>query len=279
MRRFLIPALTVLLAAALLAAAGCGAQPVVKKVDHVTIECADAQALFDVLNGTLGLPIAWPFSQYPEFATGGVQAGNVNIETLHYGPPGQGGTAIYGIVLEPYPLNEIMGKLEARGAQPSKPEVQKREIAGKTVPFWTNVTLKALCAPYYVVYLCEYTEAARSALDSRKVSGPLGGMGVESVKEIDIISTDAAALRKKWEEVFAPNKMSSDGVMSIGTGPAVRISQGKANLITSLVFQVTSLSKAKAFLEEKGLLGKSTADELTLDPAKVQGLDIRVVQK
>ena len=91
-------------------------------------------------------------------------------------------------------------------------------------------------------------------------------MGVESVKEIDIISQDEAAQQKKWEEALAPDKFS-DGVMSIGTGPAVRISQGKADVIASLVLEVTSLSKAKAFLEEKGLLGKSTSDELTLDPA------------
>ena len=279
MSKSLLLSLAVLMVAASLAAGGCGTQPVVKKVDHVTIECADAQALFDVLNGQLGLPVAWPFSLYPEFATGGVQAGNVNIETLHYGPPDQGGTAIYGIVLEPYPLDEIMDELEARGAQPSKPEVQKREIDGKTVPYWTNVTLKSLCTPDYVVYLCEYSEIAASRLASHKVSGPLGGMGVESVKEIDITSTDAAAQQKKWEEALAPNKMSSDGVMAIGTGPAVRISQGKADVIASLVLEVTSLSKAKAFLEEKRLLGKSTADELTLDPTKIQGLDVRVVQK
>ena len=63
--------LAVLLVASSPAAGGCGTQPVVKKVDHVTIECADAQASY-ALNGQLGLPVAWPFSEYPEFATGGV---------------------------------------------------------------------------------------------------------------------------------------------------------------------------------------------------------------
>jgi len=104
--------------AATIMLAGFGAQPVGKKVDHVAIKCSDPEALFKVFTETLGLPVAWPFSSYPGFETGGVQAGNVNIETLRYGPPDDTGTSLYGIVLEPYPLDEAMDEFDARGRSP-----------------------------------------------------------------------------------------------------------------------------------------------------------------
>lgn len=267
------------IAAVSLLLSGCGAESVVKKIDHVTIQCSDAQALYSVMTETLGLPVAWPFSEYPEFQTGGIQAGNANIETLHYGPPGDTGTSLYGIVLEPYPLDEVTVELENRGSEPSKPEVQKREIDGKSVPFWTNVYLKALSPEGYIVYLCEYEEAAKSALPSSDVGDPLGKIGVESVREIVITSRDPEKLREKWEEVFAPYSFSPEGLMSIGTGPAIRITSGKEDAIEALVLEVSSIEKAKAFLENNSLLGTSSADELRIDPDEVQGLDIRVVEK
>lgn len=282
------PLIYVLVAAvaALAVTAGCGskpAEPVVKKVDHITITSDNAAELFATLNDTLRLPAAWPFMDYPGFQTGGIQAGNVNLETMHPGAPpaggAQGSASIYGIVFEPYPLDQIMGTLKARGAEPSQPQVQQREINGQQVPFWTNVTLKALCRPDYIVYLCEYTEAAKAGMQSRQASGPLGGMGVTSVSEIHITSKDAAALKKQWTEVFAPSSMSSGGLMPIGTGPAVRISTGKRDVIEGLIFEVASLSRAKEFLQAKGMLGSSTAKELRIEPSKVQGLDIRVVEK
>lgn len=84
---------------------GCGsAKPVVKKVDHITISSTDAPGLFNFFTRELGLPVAWPLAEYPGFTTGGVQAGNVNIESLHMGKSGAPATAsadIYGIVFEP----------------------------------------------------------------------------------------------------------------------------------------------------------------------------------
>ena len=87
---------------------GCGSvKPVVKKVDHITISSTDAPGLFNYFTQELGLPVAWPLAEYPCFTTGGAQAGNVNIESLHLGmssAPATASAGIYGIVFEPYPL-------------------------------------------------------------------------------------------------------------------------------------------------------------------------------
>ncbi len=271
---------------AVLLAPGCGsgtsAKPVVKKVDHITISTNQAQDLFNTLTATLGLPFAWPLSSYPGFATGGVQAGNVNLETLGMGDPvaGEAGAAgLYGIVFEPYPIDQIMDPLRERGADPSDPQVQMREIDGQQVPYWTNVTLNALCTSNYIVYLCEYSDTARTALEGNKASGPLGGLGLLSVSEIRIGSKDATALKEAWRKAFAPSSMSAGGIMPIGEGPTVGIASSDQDAIQGLVFEVASLPQAREFLQTQGMLGDSSEKELRIDPAKIQGLDIRVIQK
>lgn len=274
-----LAAIVIVVAGMSMVLSGCGPKPVVKKVDHIVIQSSDARGLFEVFTEVMGLPQAWAFSSYPDFETGGVQAGNVNIETLHYGPPGDTGTALYGIVLEPYPLSEISDELNARGAKPSKPEAQTKEVEGKEVTLWTNVYLESLSFKDYLVYLCEYEEVARSSMGSRAAGAPSGGIGLESVREVVIESSDPGLLMKKWEEVFAPWSFSREGTMAIGTGPLVRIIDGDQDAITGIVLEVASLEKAGEFLEQNQLLGESSVDSLCVAPEKVQGLDIRIVGK
>ncbi len=279
--------LGVILAVAIVAAlvAGCGsgaAKPVVKKIDHITISTNQAQDLFTTLSTTLDLPVAWPFSAYPGFSTGGIQAGNVNLETLGLGDPvpgEEGAASIYGIVFEPYSIDTIMAPLADRGTDPSDPQVQMREIGGQQVPYWTNVTLNALCTPNYIVYLCEYSDAAKAALEGNTATGPLGDLGVMGVSKLVIGSKDAEALREQWRQAFAPSSMNNDGLMNIGSGPASEIVSASADAIQSLVFEVKSLRAARDFLDAHGLLGDSSGNELRIIPSKVQGLDIRIIQK
>lgn len=277
-----------------LTAGGCGestpepqAQELVKKVDHITISCADPAALFNVFTQTLGLPEAWPLSSYPGFTTGGAYAGNVNIETLRFGDPGDasGGspdfTFIYGIVFESYPLSEVMDEFRQRGADPGEPQDQMREINGQQVKVWTNVTLNALCTEDYIVYLCEYTEQMEEALAQRAAANPvpLGGIGLLGVKEIIVTSTQAGQTRDLWKTVFAPAAMSSSGELSFDSGPAVLIGDGSMDFIEGLVLEVESLQIAEEFLALNGLLGEVSDGEISLNPDAVQGLDIRLVER
>jgi len=270
---------------AMLLVPGCSSnseEPVVKKVDHITISTNQAQELFTIFSTTLGMPVAWPFSAYPGFSTGGVQAGNANIETLGLGDPvpgEEGAASLYGIVFEPYLIDEVMDALRARGTDPSDPQVQTREIDGRQVPFWTNVTLNALCTPAYIVYLCEYSDAAKSSLQAIHTPGPLGGLGLMSVSEIRIGSKDAAALKDAWRQAFAPASMSPEGRMPIGKGSAIGIVSSDQDTIQGLVFQVASLKQAREFLQAQGMLGDSSDNELRIDPTRIQGLDIKVIQR
>jgi hypothetical protein len=58
--------------------------PVIRQVDHILIESGDPKALFSFFADTLQLPIAWPISENQGYTTGGVGAGNVNLELFRY---------------------------------------------------------------------------------------------------------------------------------------------------------------------------------------------------
>lgn len=264
--------------------AGCGsAEPVVKKVDHIAIMSENPQELFKTMTDTLGLPVAWEYTEYPGFQTGGVQMGNVNVELLHFGPPAQNANPeafIYGVVFDPYPLEESVPELEKRGAEPQKPEVQTIEVDGRKLTAWTNVTLKGLASEKYTVYLCQYAPEVKARMTGGKETGPLGPLGIESMDQVIVTSEDAKSLRETWSKCLAPDKMSSEGVMEIGTGPAISVQEGAAEMLMTLVLKVESLSAAKSAIEKAGMLGSGgTSTRLVLEPRKVQGLSIEVVEK
>jgi hypothetical protein len=281
--RTLIVLASVAVLAALLAG-GCGSsQPVVKKMDHVTIATTDSAGLFAFFTEGLGLPVAWPYTQYPGFSSGGVQAGNVNLETLGMTVQGssskQSGADIYGVVFEPDgDLAKITPELKARGAEPGKPKPQTTTVNGQTVTLYTTMSLDALATKAYIVYLCQYSPDYKAKLDSHKATPPMGGIGLMSTAEIDIVAKDVAKTRDQWAKIFAPAKMSKDGLMPIGSGPAVRITAGPADVITTIVFNVQDLSKAVNFLQGKNMLKASTASQAILDPGKSQGVQIKLVQ-
>jgi hypothetical protein len=106
-----------------------------------------------------------------------------------------------------------------------------------------------------------------------------GPLGVEAVKEVIVAVTDLEAARSLWQKLLDPTPLSSLGTWQVGDGPAIRLVQAKDHTTQGLVISVTSLQRAKAFLREKGLLGADSEKEATIDPSKIYGLNIRVVEK
>jgi hypothetical protein len=125
-------------------------KPLVKQVDHLMIRVDDAssQRLFSLLSETLQFPVAWPLTSYSSFKSGGIFAGNVNLEFLTVGsqlvgpsrPPSS--AHLYGCAFEPYPLSESFQELARRAIPhlPAIPSLQKN-AAGQPVTVWTNVLL------------------------------------------------------------------------------------------------------------------------------------------
>ena len=126
------------------------AKPLVKQVDHILIRVDDASShqLFSLLSDTLQFPVVWPLTSFSSFKSGGIFAGNVDLEFLTVGsqlvgpshPPSS--AHLYGCAFEPYPLTESFQEL-ARRAIPHLPAIPylQQNAAGQLVTVWTNVLL------------------------------------------------------------------------------------------------------------------------------------------
>jgi hypothetical protein len=54
--------------------------------------------------------------------------------------------------------------------------------------------------------------------------------------------------------------------------------ESNTNSIQSLVLKVSSLERAETALRESGMIGTVTDGEITINPAKIEGLLVRLVQ-
>ena len=78
---------------------------------------------------------------------------------------------------------------------------------------------------------------------------------------------------------MAPQEASAPGLWQLGDGPAIRLVQAAENELQGLVITVASLPRAESFLREKALLGTATKEGLTIDVSRIEGLNIRIIEK
>jgi hypothetical protein len=255
---------------------------IVRQVDHVLLVSPAANRIFDTLTGELRLPVAWPFTSYGAFTSGGVALGNVNLEIIAAPTttPGVDTTRFSGLALEPEPLTAALAELEARHlkhgeAAPSGP----RWLARLTRPRWTLVSLPGVSAPGVEVFLCEFghdvaarRRPLRDELDSRS-GGPLGVLGVNSI----LYGTHRREeLEAQWRQLLAPEAPVTNGVWRIGEGPMLRLVTAQRDAVSELVIGVRSLEAARRFLLGKGWLGIDSPASLTLGGPVFQNLRIRL---
>jgi hypothetical protein len=65
----------------------------------------------------------------------------------------------------------------------------------------------------------------------------------------------------------------------VGDGPAIRLIAAPQDRMQSLIFRVASLDRAKAFLRDNRLLGAETDGMLTVDPSRLWGVELRLVDR
>lgn len=267
-------------------------QPI-RQIDHIMIRTGDPRELYAFFAETLQLPIAWPMtSPRAGVMTGGVGFGNVNIEAIQV--PGQTDSRprLLGFAFEPSSLDESLIELERRGLTSGErrplvatgPDGSKRTL-------WTNVTLRQFSdsdipgdAKIYI-FLSEYSPAyvnvdeRRERLRAQLLNSSGGPLGVIEVQEIVIGAVDLEAARRLWQKLLDPTPPATSNTWQIGSGPAVRLVPADENRIQALLIRVTSLERAKTFLRERQLLGVDAAGQVSIDPSKVGGLELRLVDK
>jgi hypothetical protein len=267
-------------------------QPI-RQIDHIMIRTGDPRELFAFFAETLRLPTAWPMtSPRAGVMTGGIGFGNVNVEAIQF--PGQTDPRprLVGFAVEPTALDESLLELRRRGVTSGEPRpLVATGSDGSTRTLWTNVTLRQFsdsenpADATIHIFLSEYSptyvnvDDRRARLRSQLLASGGGPLGVVDVKEVIIGVVDVEAARQHWQRLLDPLPSSTSNTWQIGGGPAVRLVPASENRIAALLIRVTSLDRAKAFLRERDLLGVEAAGQVTIDPSKVGGLDLRLADR
>ena len=266
----------------------------VQYIDHIMIRTDEPETLFAFFTEMLELPVAWLLADRNGVVSGGVGFGNVNIEAIKF--PGQinepAPTYFVGLALKPASLEQSLAELERRGIAYNAP----RPFGivgpdGASAISFTNVTLPEFSdadlpgQATIQVFLSEYNPtyvdavARRARLRTELVAMRGGPLGLVRVQEIIIGTPDLRSANRRWERMVAPTLSSERGLWRIGDGPAVRLVEAEQTVIQRLVLAVTSLSAARDFLHERGLLGAESEAELTILSSRIRGLDIRLVSE
>lgn len=257
---------------------------IVRQVDHILIATSEAKELFSLLSVAFQLPVAWPMSDYGSFTSGGVAVGNVNVEIVNSSEPVTGivKSRWTGFALEPEPLRIGLAQLDARGIRHGTPAPYTSiQPDGSLKTRWTTVALPNVSSNAVEVFLCQFEDD--SATRRRRLLEQLrardgGPLSIHSVREIVYGARDVKRMRAEWQKLLNPLRASSDGVWSVGNGPAIRVIQADNDEIRGLVVSVKSLAPARRFLKKQGLLGSERPGSLTLAGSMLQDLNVTLVE-
>ena len=129
--------------------------------------------------------------------------------------------------------------------------------------------------PFWSEFKDHDAKRARDLARLRAAGG--GALGVERVAEVVVGVKDFDAARGLWQRLYAPATERAAGVWKVDDGPAVQLVPAASNSIRTLTLKVSSLERAETSLRERRMLGAVNGDQLTVAPAQLEGLDVRLV--
>jgi hypothetical protein len=259
----------------------------VQQIDHIIIEAADEQAVFDWFTSNLALPVAWPMAQWGLIHEGGVCVGDVNLGCNHVlDPSSDAAPTIRAIALQPAGGFEMaLPELERCGIAYSEALASPDDLALpdelRDLPWangWTNRIVVPWRPDVPVAFFCHYHHDSeqRRAQDVGRVQAAGGGrLGIERLQELVVASTDVAADIGKWRDLLGPAAEPEPGLLQVGKGPDLRVVRGDADRYAALVFEVESLARAATALDELEIRYER-GGQIRLDPADALGLDVRL---
>jgi hypothetical protein len=269
-----------------------GAVPAVGPIDHIMIRAERPETLFTLFTETFELPVAWPLANRGGVASGGVGFGNVNVEAIKFAGQTKAESSLVGFAFEPVSsLADSLAELDRRGIAHGNPRPFVITAAdGVAATLWTNVTLSQFsdsdtpADATLHIFLSEYapeyvdSEQRRERLRTALAQNDGGPLGIDGVVELTVGTTNRAVSDELWGELLSSQAPSADGSWTVGHGPSIRLVSAAEAAIQGLVIRVRSLGRAEAFLREQGLLGSVSQDLVMIDPNKVEGLRISLVE-
>ena len=263
----------------------------VRRIDHIMFRTDDPGKLYACFIEALELPVAWPLATRGGVTSGGVGFGNTNVEAIQFPGQTRSHAQLVGFGFEPSPLTECLAELDRRGVAYGEPRpfvVTGPDGAKQTL--FTNVTLRQFsdadrpAGATMHIFLSDYSptyvdvEQRRARLRRELQASGGGPLGVRAVNEVIVGATDLEAAARLWGRLLEPRRPAAPGLWRVGDGPAIRVVRAGENKVQGLVISVVSLRRAKAVLRERRLLGSVTEKDATIDPSKIQGLNIRLAE-
>jgi hypothetical protein len=255
--------------------------PIIRQVDHISVDCGNPSALYRFFTETLQLPATTALTESGNYISGYIGAGNVQLEIFHYKDRKPSTARFAALAFEPYPLTKAVRELKVRGIPYDDPVSYEGALPnGTRGALWTTVGLPSYSQSDTSFFLFEYsplflkTDVRRKQTINRIVLQKGGPLGFESVKHILLSSTNIARDTHAWKQLLG--KQDPSGAWNLGSGPPIRIVAGSVTGIRTLAFKVQSLEQAKSFLKKNRLLGKASSQSLTINPSRIQGLLIRL---
>jgi hypothetical protein len=256
--------------------------PTVRQIDHIMVQVPDPGPVYRLFTDDLGLPVAWPMTDYGSFSTGGVSFGNVNMEILNSSPqmkeqgvvPIRNG--IVGVAFQPIPGLEQTVRILDEG-QVSHSEIMPftAEINGTNTTLWNSLVLNDVM-PGTLVFYCEYTfnqTGFRQRMESALAAANGGAAGITGLKEIAVGYADPAVMRH-WQNILPEAPGGQPEYRDGGNGVRVHLFRSNITAVSSITVQVRSLDQVKAVLGEKGILETGSDDQVFMRPDTISGIRI-----
>jgi hypothetical protein len=260
----------------------------VEQIDHILLAPDNPRGLFDFFTQDLKLPVAWPFREFGSFVSGGVFAGNVNLEAAVFsGDSVHPQSKIVGMAFEPLgSTEEIIKELDRRRIAHLDPQPFEMGPEGNKMKLWTNTILKDML-PGSFIFFCEYhiyeihntdPSAVRNQLKEALIKIDGGPLGIEYISEVKIKVKEWDKALESWGNFLEPCEGFKNGCFDLGKGPKIRFLQTDTDCIDSLTIKVKSLKKAHDFLSSKEMVGTKDEQRIITDPNKTFGIIFEFVE-
>ena len=212
-----------------------------RRIDHVYVVLNDAEEAHRFLQEEVGLPVAWPFQNYGDFASGAIGLGNMNLELVSSAEdfPALHPARLVGIAFTPTADNAAtfldglaMRGIEHSGVRPS--------------PGWTSVSLAGEGWSDFAAFVCFYDsvdlfESDLASLRERAIEDAGGGrLGVRRVTGVVVGTADLAAAERRWRRFLAPASPDSELRWRFESGPSLRLVAHDRDEILDLILGVES---------------------------------------
>lgn len=215
---------------------------VVDFLDHVTarVDKQEAQATCTAL-ASLGLINAWKYSDYGDFASGGLRLGNLNLEVIGMAGDVPDEMPDEWVTFEPISLHGLLPELDRRGLAHGELDTQKNG----DMEIYTRVPLTQMENTHYATQLCTTFGPTRTL----QPDAPENKAGIITVREVRL--NVSPATQPLWRSLLQPVAVGAG--IDFGQGPQVSLVSSDTDSVDAVIVQVRDVASAVKALQAAGL--------------------------